>query len=65
MSVRRFCLLNEKRVKLLPRKPADLRISFKRRDGKTHRIKLIRQDVGGRFWVRRCVSRKALAAGSW
>jgi hypothetical protein len=37
----------------VPRKPADLRISIKRRGGKTYRIELIRQDVGGRFWVRR------------
>ena len=37
----------------MPRKPADLRISIQRRGGKTYRIELIRQDVGGRFWVRR------------
>ena len=37
----------------MPRKPADLRISIKRRGGKTHRIELIRQDFGERFWVRR------------
>ena len=37
----------------MPRKPADLRISIKKRGGKTYRIELIRQDVGGRFWVRR------------
>ncbi len=35
----------------MPRKPADLRISIKRRGGKTHRIELIRQDFGERFWV--------------
>ena len=37
----------------MPRQPADLRISIKRRGGKTHRIELIRQDFGGRFWIRR------------
>lgn len=37
----------------MPRKPADLRISIKRRGGKTHRIELIRQPFGQRFWVRR------------
>ena len=37
----------------MPRKPADLRISLKKRGGSTHRIELIRQPMGQRFWVRR------------
>ena len=35
------------------RKPADLRISIKRRGGRTYRIELIRQPFGQKFWVRR------------
>lgn len=41
------------RIKILPRRPADLRISIKRRGGGTYRIELIRQPFGQRFWVRR------------
>ena len=41
------------RVKIMPRKPADLRISLKRRGGKTYRIELIRQSLSRRFTVRR------------
>ena len=37
----------------MPRRPADVRISLKRRGGRTHRIELIRQPDGKRFWVRR------------
>jgi hypothetical protein len=37
----------------MPRLPADIRISLKRRGGKTHRIELIRQPLRDRFWVRR------------
>ena len=33
----------------MPRKPADLRISLKRRGGKTHRIELVRQLGQKRF----------------
>ena len=36
----------------MPRIPADLRISLKRRGGKTHRIELIRNPFSSRFWVR-------------
>ena len=36
----------------MPRIPADLRISLKRRGGKTHRIELIRNPFSPRFWVR-------------
>jgi hypothetical protein len=32
---------------------ADIRISLKRRGGRTHRIELARQPVGRRYWVRR------------
>jgi len=37
----------------MPRKPADLRISINGRGGRTHRIELIRQPFGQKFWVRR------------
>jgi len=37
----------------MPRRPADLRISIKKRGGRTHRIELIRQPFGQKFWVRR------------
>jgi hypothetical protein len=37
----------------MPRLPADFRISLKKRGQRTHRIELIRQPLGGRFWVRR------------
>ena len=37
----------------MPRVPADFRISWKRRGGKTHRIELVRQANGLRFAVRR------------
>jgi len=30
-----------------------MRISLKKRGGQTHRIELIRQSVGRRYWVRR------------
>jgi hypothetical protein len=41
------------RVKFVPRLPADIRISLKKRGGPTHRIELVRQPVGRRYWVRR------------
>ena len=37
----------------MPRLPADIRISLKKRGGPTHRIELIRQPVGKRYWIRR------------
>ena len=37
----------------MPRLPADIRISLKRRGGKTHRIELVRNPFNQRFWVRR------------
>ena len=37
----------------MPRLPADIRISLKKRGGPTHRIELIRQPVGKRCWIRR------------
>lgn len=37
----------------MPRLAADIRISLKVRGGTTHRIELIRQPVGRRFWIRR------------
>jgi hypothetical protein len=37
----------------MPRLPADIRISLKKRGGATCRIELIRQPGGKRFWVRR------------
>lgn len=37
----------------MPRLPADMRISLKKRGGPTYRIELIRQRSGKRFWVRR------------
>lgn len=37
----------------MPRLPADMRISLKKRGGPTYRIELIRQGDGPRFWVRR------------
>ncbi len=37
----------------MPRIPADIRISLKKQGGQTHRIELIRQPVGRRYWVRR------------
>ena len=37
----------------MARLPADIRISLKKRGGQTHRIELIRQPVGKRFWIRR------------
>ena len=40
-------------VKSVPRLPADIRISLKKRGGKTYGIKLIRQLAGRRYWVRR------------
>jgi len=33
--------------------PADIRISLKKRGGPTHRIELVRQPAGRRYWVRR------------
>jgi hypothetical protein len=36
----------------MPRLTADIRISLKKRGGPTHRIELIRQPVGKRFWIR-------------
>jgi len=37
----------------MPRLPADIRISLKKRGGRTHRIELIRQPFGKRYWFRR------------
>jgi len=37
----------------MPRLPADIRISLKRRGGKTCRIELVRNPFKQRFWVRR------------
>ena len=37
----------------MPRLRADIRISLKKRGGPTHRIELIRQPVGKRYWIRR------------
>jgi len=37
----------------MPRLPADIRISLKKRGGRTYRIELIRQPVGRRYGVRR------------
>jgi len=37
----------------MPRLPAEIRISLKKRGGPTHRIELIRQPVGKRDWIRR------------
>jgi len=37
----------------MPLLAADIRISLKKRGGPTHRMELIRQLVGKRFWVRR------------
>jgi hypothetical protein len=37
----------------MPRLRADIRISLKRRGGPTHRIELIRQPAGKRYWIRR------------
>ena len=42
----------------MPRLPADIRISLKKRGGPTHRIELIRRSVGRRYWVRRDDSTK-------
>ncbi len=36
----------------MPRLQADIRISIKRTGGRCHRIELIRQPVGVRYWVR-------------
>lgn len=44
----------------MPRLPADFRISLKKRGGATHRIELIRQPNGKRFWVRRDGVRSAV-----
>lgn len=37
----------------MPKLPADIRISLKKRGGHTRRIELVRQRVGRRCWVRR------------
>ena len=37
----------------MPSLPADIRISLKKQGGPTHRIELIRQPVGQRYWIRR------------
>ena len=37
----------------MPRLPADIRISLKKRGGRTHRIELVRQPFGKRYWIRR------------
>jgi len=36
----------------MARLPADIRISLKRRGGKTHRVELVRNPFNQRFWVR-------------
>ena len=36
----------------MPRLAAEIRISLKKRGGKTHRIELIRQPSVRRFWAR-------------
>ena len=43
----------------MSRLKADVRISLKKRGGPTHRIELIRQPVGRKFWVRRDGKRSA------
>ena len=43
----------------MPRLPADIRISLKRRGGKTDRIELVRNPFKQRFWVRRNGRRSA------
>ena len=40
-------------VRIMPRLPADVRISLKKRGQRTFKIELIRQRLGQRFWVRR------------
>lgn len=40
-----------RRVKNVPRLPADIRISLKKHGEKTYRIELIRQSTGRRFLV--------------
>jgi hypothetical protein len=37
----------------MARLPADIRIRLKKRGGATHRIELVRQPAGKRFWIRR------------
>ena len=37
----------------MPRLPAEIRSSLKKRGGPTHGIELIRQPVGKRYWIRR------------
>jgi hypothetical protein len=37
----------------MPRLPADIRISLKKRGGPTVRVELVRQPSGKKFWVRR------------
>jgi hypothetical protein len=37
----------------VPRLPADIRISLKKRGGPTYRIELVQQPVGRRYWVQR------------
>lgn len=37
----------------MPRLPADLRISLTTRGGPAHRIELVRQPAGRRYWFRR------------
>jgi hypothetical protein len=37
----------------MPQLTADIRISLKKRGGSTHRIELVRQPVGKRYWIRR------------
>ena len=41
------------RVRFLQRLPADIRFSLKKRGGPTHRIELVQQPAGIRYWVRR------------
>ena len=37
----------------MPRLPAHIRISLKKRGGRAYRIELIRQPAGPRYWFRR------------
>lgn len=37
----------------MSRLPADIRISLKKRGGPTHRLELVRQPAGRRYWIRR------------
>ena len=49
----RYWICNHRRVRIVARLKADIRISLKQRGGPTYRIELVRQPMGRRFWVRR------------